>query len=47
MSKKTKKVEKTEQEKKEVKPELSEQELDKVAGGSVISTSRSNIRVSK
>jgi hypothetical protein len=48
MSKKTKKVEKIEQEKKEVKPaELSEQDLDKVAGGAVISTSKSNIRVSK
>ena len=48
MSKKTKKVAKIEQEKKEVKPaELPEQELDKVAGGGTISTSKSNIRVSK
>jgi hypothetical protein len=48
MSKKTKKVEKIEQEKKEVKPaELPEQDLDKVAGGSTINTSRSNIRSSK
>ena len=48
MSKKTKKVEKIEPEKKEVKPaELPEQELDKVAGGSTYSTSRSNIKASK
>jgi hypothetical protein len=48
MSKKTKRVEKIEKEAKqdvkEVKPaELSEQELDKVAGGSIhLNTSRSN-----
>jgi hypothetical protein len=45
MSKKTKKVEKIEQEKKEVKPaELPEQELDKVAGGATYSTTKSNIK---
>jgi hypothetical protein len=45
MSKKTKKVEKIEQEKKEVKPaELPEQELDKVAGGATYNTTKSNVR---
>ena len=45
MSKKTKKVEKIEQEKKEVKPaELPEQDLDKVAGGATYSTTKSNIK---
>ena len=52
MSEESKKIEKIEKEAKQdvkgVKPtELSEQELDKVAGGSTISTSKSNIRVSK
>ena len=49
MSEETKKIEKIEQEAKqdvkEVKPtELSEQDLDNVAGGSTVHGSRSNIR---
>ena len=42
MSEETKKVEETEQEPKAV--ELSEQDLDEVAGGASVNTSRSNIR---
>ena len=47
MSKKTKKVEKIEPEKKEVKPaELPEQELDNVAGGATYNTTKSNVKTS-
>jgi hypothetical protein len=49
MTDESKKIEKIEKDaKQEVQPaELSEQDLDKVAGGSTYSTTRSNIKATK
>jgi hypothetical protein len=47
MSEESKKVEKAEKNEQEVKPaELSEQELNKVAGGASFNTTKSNVKTS-